>query len=598
MIRKLQRLGLTVIGIGLMELGLHQDVAYADQSLFLAYPPDNHQTTAGQIFLIGTAAPMGDVLVNGQPIDRSVAGHFAPSFPLELGENIFNLSYDGQEKTVVVTRLATTLPLPQGATFVSESLTPTVDIARQPGELICLEAIAPPDATVSVTLGSQIIDLIPQSQSVSLPPNYAALTFDNQPTMGDITPGATVYQGCTNFTVPGLLGTPSYQLEVAGETVLQNAAGAIEILSPNTVQVVEVTADSGTARTGPSTTYSRLTPLPPGTRARVTGREGEWWRMDYGAWIRDTKVAVQTVAVPPRSLIRSMQMRQGSDRTEILFPLQTPVPISVEQASDTFTLTLHNTTAQTDTIFLNDDPLVARLDWTQPDPDRVTYRFALKTQQQWGYDLRYESTTLVLTLHHPPQLSPQRLDGLQPLAGMKILLDPGHGGEELGARGPTGYPEKDVNLDVSLLLREELERRGATVILTRDTDVDVSLGDRVNLIQSSEPDLALSIHYNALPDNGDAVNTAGIGAFWYNAQAHSPAVFLHNYLVNTLNRPSYGVFWNNLALTRPTTAPAVLLELGFMINPDEFEWIINPAEQQQLAGAIADGVVAWVSEQS
>ena len=72
------------------------------------------------------------------------------------------------------------------------------------------------------------------------------------------------------------------------------------------------------------------------------------------------------------------------------------------------------------------------------------------------------------------------------------------------------------------------------------------------------------------------------------------AVFLHNYLVEKLDRPSYGVFWNNLALTRPTVTPSVLLELGFMINPYEFEWIMNSQEQQKLAKTLADGIVEWI----
>ena len=65
-------------------------------------------------------------------------------------------------------------------------------------------------------------------------------------------------------------------------------------------------------------------------------------------------------------------------------------------------------------------------------------------------------------------------------------------------------------------------------------------------------------------------------------------------VTRNLNRPSYGVFWNNLALTRPHEAPAVLLELGFMINPTEFEWITDSAEQDKLAEAIADSVETWL----
>ncbi|MEM9213520.1 MAG: N-acetylmuramoyl-L-alanine amidase [Cyanobacteria bacterium P01_F01_bin.150] len=592
-------LGLTIAGVGLVELSAESAMAQTEQPeqpLFLTYPPEAHQTTAKQIFLIGTAAPEGDVLVNGQIIERNNAGHFAPSFPLSIGDNEFTLRYEDQEKIVVVTRLATTPPIPNGVAFVENSLTPGVDIARLPGELICFEAIAPSSATVSVSLDTQTIPLSPTPLSVDLPPNYAVLNFNNQPLSNDQTSQTgsspiSTYQGCSTFSNPGRFGPPTYRMELNGQTVATSASGSVEILPPIPFQQVIVTADSGAARTGPSTSYSRLTPLPTGTQALVTGREGDWYRLDYGAWIRNTKVEVQDVAAPPQSLIRSAQMRQGGDRTEMLFPLQRPVPVTVSQGTDTFSLTLHNTTAQTDTIFVNDDPLVERLDWTQPQPNQVSYNFQLKTNQQWGYDLRYEDTTLVLTLHHPPRLTSRS----QPLQGMRILIDPGHGGEELGARGPNGYPEKDVVLDVSLLLRDELEQRGAEVIMSREEDITVSLGDRASLIQATEPHLALSLHYNALPDDGDAINTAGIGTFWYNTQAHSPAVFLHNYLVDNLNRPSYGVFWNNLALTRPTSAPAVLLELGFMINPDEFEWAINSTEQQRLVTTLADGIVAWTS---
>lgn len=556
----------------------------AQQPLFLAYPPEEHQTTASTIFLIGTASPSGEVLVNGQAIERSPAGNFAPSFPLQLGENQFTLRYQNQEIKVSVTRLSTEPEVPVGLEFGKDSLTPTVDIARLPGELVCFSAIASPKAKVTVGLANQTIPLLPQSQNIQLPANSAVLTQLNQPASESV---IGHYQGCTTAQTAADLGQPQYQLTVNGQTTSQSAPGKISILSPAQLEVVEVTADAGVARTGPSTDYSRLTPLPKGTRATVTGKEGEWVRLDYGAWIKAAEVRFLPGAVPPLSLIRSIRARQVAGATEVIFPLQTPVPVSVQQGDRTFTLNLYNTTAQTDIIRLDDDPLISRLDWQQVTPTQVQYTFNLKSQQQWGYDLRYEGTSLILSLRYPPTLKSNSLSGI------KIVVDPGHGGDELGARGPNSYPEKDVNLTVSKLLQQELLQRGAEVYMTRETDQFVSLEDRVKMINQLKPAIALSIHYNALPDGGDAMNTAGIGTFWYNTPAHSLSVFLHNYLVKNLRRPSYGVFWNNLALTRPHTAPSVLLELGFMINPVEFEWITNPKEQQKLAKAIADGIVEW-----
>jgi N-acetylmuramoyl-L-alanine amidase len=578
----------TIIMLG--SINLDMSVAASEKSLFLAYPPNNHQTTSDKIFLVGSAAASGEVFINGQPIQRSQAGYFAPSFPLKMGNNIFTLRYNNKEIQVKVTRISNTPEIPVGVAFAKNSLTPSLNIARMPNESICFGAVAPANSTVSVRLGDKNIPLFPQSQTVQLPPNSAVLTSTNQPT---ISRGGN-YQGCYIFSEIGNLGTPIFELSLNGQTISQQGTGNIKILPPNELQVVEVIAPAGVARTGPSTDHSRLTPLPKGTIASVTATEGEWLRLDYGGWIKREETRSLSNNIPPKTIIRGVNYRQIEGATEIIFPLQVPVPISIQQGEKQFTLTLYNTTAQTDTIRLDDDPIIKRLDWQQIAPEQVEYTFNLKSEQQWGYDVKYQGTNLVLTLRHPPQ---QLKQNNAPLQGIKILLDPGHGGAETGARGPNGYTEKEVNLMVSKLLEKELIKRGATVYLTRKDDRDVSLPERVEAIAKIKPTIALSIHYNALPDWGDAINTKGIGMFWYHAQAHGLAIFLHNYLVAKLNRPSYGVFWNNLALTRPHTAPSVLLELGFMINPDEFEWIENSQEQQKLAQTLADGIVEWFASE-
>lgn len=567
--------------------------ASAESQLRVVYPPLVHETDADRIFFIGTANPAFPVTINGQAIEqRSPQGHFAPTLPLALGENIFNLQQQGQQIQIKVNRVSNQPAIPMGLAFGANSLLPSRPIARQPGELICLEAIAPPDARVSALFGNQTIPLTSINRSLQLPPNSAVLTSQNQPMPLGL--GRSQYQGCLVANTPGNLGTPQFQLNLNGQSLSQAGTGSIEIISPDLLSVVEVTSENGTARTGASSDFSRLTPLPRGTRARVTGREGDWLRLDYGGWIRASEVRVVPDAGLPVSVIRSVRSRVVVGATEIVFPLETPVPVTLQQGDRTLTLTLFNTTAQTDTIRLDDDPVISRLDWQQTAPGRIDYTFNLKSSQQWGYSLRYEGTSLVLSLRHPPALRSRVANNPQPLLGVSVLLDPGHGEPDLGARGPTGYPEKDINLLISQMVRQELVQRGATVVMTREDDQEIELGDRVRQIQEGQPTVALSIHYNALPDNGDALNTQGISTFWYHPQAHSLAVFLHNYLVQNLDRPTYGVYWNNLALTRPQAAPTILLELGFMINPYEFEWITDPASQKKLAGAIAEGLSQWL----
>jgi N-acetylmuramoyl-L-alanine amidase len=583
---------LTLTGISLVVNNLGGSVQGQSQSLFLSYPPDGHETKAEAIFLIGSAPVNGEVLINGKAIQRSSLGYFAPSFPLKIGTNRFTISYQNQEISRIITKLPSQPQLPEGSVLAKDSLKPDGNIARLANELICFEAFAHVDAKVSVKLGNQEIELFPLLELTDLPANSAVLISENAPHPVSSRVGQN-FQGCTQIKQSGFIGNPVFEVTLGDQVFQQATPAQIEILSPDRLEVIEVIADAGVARTGPSTDYSRLTPLPKGTKASVTGKEGEWLRLDYGGWIKASETKTLPHSVPPMSLIRSINSRQTDNAIEIIFPLQNPVPIAIRQGNQSFSLTLYNTIAQTDTIRFDDNPLVKRLDWQQIAPTQVEYTFNLKSEQQWGYDVRYEGTTLILSLRYQPELKSK---SRQNLTDVTILLDPGHGGKELGSVGPNGLPEKDVNLIVSKLLARELTKRGAEVYLTRETDGDVSLDERVNLINQIKPTLAFSIHYNALPDGGDAEKTKGIGTFWYHPQAHDLAIFLHNYLTKNLHRPSYGVFWNNLALTRPHTAPTVLLELGFMINPEEFEWVSNSQEQEKLAQAIAEGVTIWLQE--
>lgn len=580
--------------------------------MIVVYPPPTHETTAHHIFLIGTAPPQGTLTINGQSVHRSAAGHFAPSFPLQVGTNTFTLRYEAtgtppQNLEMQVTRLATTPTIPTELAFGDQSLFPTVPIARQPGDWICWRAVAPPQAIVTAQVTPeyqphnqphnqahhpqiQTFPLQEASRRLTLPPNSAVLTKDNLPQTTD---GSGDYQGCGQLREPGRYNV-SYSLTFQNQTLLQAAPASVDILDPQTITIATVTAESGTTRTGPSTDYSRLSPLPQGTQARVTAQEGEWLRLDYGAWIKASETTQAPSTVLPQSILRSVLSRPQGNWTEVVFPLEVPVPATITQvttqASNTITLTLHNTIAQTDTLYINPDPVIRGFTWQQTTPTQVSYQFQLQGQQAWGYKLRYEGTQLILSLKHPPQVR-------QGIEGLRIFLDPGHGSEnDLGARGPTGYPEKDVTLKISQQLATILRQRGAIVSLSRQGDEDLWPQDRVAMIQAQEPDLALSLHYNALPDAGDAENTRGIGAFWYHPQSAHLAQVLHDYLTHHLDRPSYGIFWNNLALTRPTVTPAVLLELGFMINPEEFEWITDEKSQNQLVSALADSIETWFQE--
>jgi N-acetylmuramoyl-L-alanine amidase len=567
--------------------------------LYISYPPADYQTASDRIFLIGSAPSEGKVSVNKNPVPRSQKGHFASVFNLKVGKNTFEVDYKGQSKTIVVTRSAAAAPATPKDNFEPNSLEPQGDIARMPGELVCFGANAPTKAKVNVNLAGQDIKLQEQTNSVDLPDNKAALIDRNQP---QAMYGAGQYLGCAIASAAADLGHPIYKLEVGNPptTVAQAAPGKVQILSPLNLDIAEVKVESGITRTGAGSDFSRLTPLPKGTKAAITarqtgnnnGKQTNWVRLDYGGWILAEQVQITTGAtIPPKTIVKSLTSKEREGATDVIIPLQVPVPITLEQGTNTLTLTLYNTTAQTDIIRFNDNPTVSRLDWKQTSPGVVQYVFNLKSKQQWGYKLRYQGSNLILSLRHPPKLDKSNLT--KPLTGTKILLDPGHGGKDSGAVGPNGYTEKEANLYAAKLLANELAMRGASVYLSRESDKFVELSDRQTIIDNLEPTLALSVHHNSLPDGGNP-DTKGFSTYWYHAQAQSLALSLHNYVVKDTSRPSYGIFWDNLALARPASAPSVLLEWGFMSNPSEFEQIADPLEQQKMAKSIADGITQWL----
>lgn len=564
-------------------------LAQTAQGLTVVFPSSGYQTTSDRIFFIGTAPASMPVTLNGQALtDRSPAGHFAPTRPLKLGENTFRLVAGGQTRVIVIKRLPAAPPAPSGLAFGTGSLAPTAETMRLPGERLTFSAIAPPGATVTVLWAGRRVPLAPQPPRFTLPDNKAGLIARNQPRRDG--PGVR-YEGAAVASGPVAATSPVFELTLNGRMLRQVGPARVGVLDPAALAVVQVSVDEGVTRTGPSTDYSRVTPLPKGARAAVTASEGEWLRLSHGRWLKRAETTALPGAVPPQTLVKSLRLDVGAAWSHLVVPLEQAVPAEIVPIPGGVAVDVHHAVAQTDLFLANDGPLVERLDFAQVSPDRLRYALELKSDQLWGHKLRYDGTTLVASFRHPPVLQ----GGRSPLAGRRVVLDAGHGGaEDPGTTGPTGLSEKDLTLPVTRLVRDELVRRGATVTLTRDADVYVDLKDRVGLIRKVEPDFALSLHYNALPDAGDARHTQGIGAFWFDPASHSLARALHTGLTTRLERPSYGLFWDNLAMTRPTVCPSVLLEIGFLTHPEEFEWVTDPAAQQRLVMAIADSLEAWL----
>lgn len=561
----------------------------------IVYPPNDRVTLSSSIFVIGTAPPSTRVTLNGRDIHRSPAGHFAPSVPLAIGNNTLTISLqspNGQTQQFVrqVTRRSPVRQPPLAAGILEDTIRPNAELWKQPGDIACFEAIATPNAELSLQLWDSRIQLMEQASSTSLPAANEILT--QTPTAGTVA-RAGLYRACAQLPdrTAGLTTIPELTLNVGGQTVTKQTA-PLKVLDPNRVLVARANTDDAIARNGPSTDRIRYSPWPKGTESRVVGRENNWLHTASDRWIASEEVDIEVVEEPPSSAIGSTQLVRVGEWTELRLPMTLKLPYNVTEEPGQLILDIDGAVLQTDFFKLTpDNPLVEDVSWSQISPDRVRYILHLKQDYAWGYDIDYEGTTLLLRVRHSPEV-----DASAPLRGLKVAIDPGHGGSiDLGARGPTGMPEKDLVLPVSQQLKTLLEQQGATVLMTRTDDVFVPLADRAELQEEQEPHLFVSLHYNALPDSGNAETTRGIGSFWYFPHSRELAEALHLDLVNQLGQADYGHFFSSLAVIRATTCPSVLLELGFAIHPEEFELISSPLHQQRTAEAIAQSLQSYVA---
>lgn len=178
-----------------------------------------------------------------------------------------------------------------------------------------------------------------------------------------------------------------------------------------------------------------------------------------------------------------------------------------------------------------------------------------------------------------------------PLSGRRIVVDPGHGGWDPGAKGPTGLREKDVNLRVATSLRNCLvEYGGAQVKLTRTDDRYISLTQRAQIANAWGGQRFISIHHNA--NTNRAINGTEVYAHtnsnWTSKDLRNK---VQARLVKTMGLRNIGAKTANFSVLRNTSMPSILTEASFISNPYEEARLKNPNYVWKQAFAIYQGVV-------
>ncbi|MDV2996375.1 MAG: hypothetical protein N4J56_006029 [Chroococcidiopsis sp. SAG 2025] len=174
-----------------------------------------------------------------------------------------------------------------------------------------------------------------------------------------------------------------------------------------------------------------------------------------------------------------------------------------------------------------------------------------------------------------------------------VVIDPGHGGKDPGAVAG-GVHEKDIILPISNRVAQILEQNGVHVLLTRDSDYFVGLQGRVDIAERVNADLFVSIHANSLPTRPDI---SGLETYYFDS-GYNLAVTVHNAMLrNVPNLRDRRVRKARFYVLRKSSMPAVLVETGFMTGKHDAPRLKTAAYQNQLAEAIAQGVLQYIKQQ-
>jgi N-acetylmuramoyl-L-alanine amidase len=201
----------------------------------------------------------------------------------------------------------------------------------------------------------------------------------------------------------------------------------------------------------------------------------------------------------------------------------------------------------------------------------------------------------------------------EPLGGVKIVLDAGHGGQDGGA-SKGEVIEKEITLSITNKVARQLTRLGAEVILTRSTDGDVisehapseqfttnrerkkqDIFLREELVKQHNPDIFISIHANAIP------NSKWRGAqVFYHKNGHPNSEYLAKAIQQTIrdtvqNTDREALSIKEVYLLKKVEVPAALVETGFISNDEERQLLVSESYQEKMAFAIARGIENFIN---
>lgn len=520
----------------------------------------------------GASDPQEKVTLNDVEIETNESGYFTIQEKLNPGLNTFVIAHKSKSVTYNITREVDVL----------KEIQPVGSMTVEGGMQVTVTALAYEGASVTASIGGQSISMTPTEdlQDEELRKS-----------------GYVLYTG--TFTAPAAsasavtLGTISVTATAQGSTKsLQGATVTVNKLATmGTGGVIQVTADQ--AETFPMSTLDDTSspscyPLPKGTLDMTNGDEivyntvvsreqktYKYWKLQSGARVYSSDIQSVNASLPDNNAISKMSIKSSAQYTAVTLSTQYKVPYSVSYDGSTVAFAFKYTTSTPDSVTLKNNALFASADW-----DGSTLLLRLRKNGGFiGYKAYYDGDNLVLRFNN----------ATGSLSGARIVVDPGHGGNDPGASGfYPGKDEADINLAIAQKLVAELQNRGASVLMTSPGS---TMAARMAAARAFNPQVLVSIHGNS---SEASPNASGTEVYYFYPFAKQLAANISANASSSLGSTNRGAKSGLYYMTRESQFAAVLVETGFVTNEAEYTKLINSKYQTRIAQGIANGISGYL----
>ncbi len=560
------------------------DLSYP-QTFAVTRPAQRLTTSYDKYFITGTSDPSQPLLYNGQEVSRSPqTGLWGLLVNVPYGTNTYSFSQGGATKTVTIVR-----PQPSGAVATIDSiqksdLYPSAAEVVLDGDVLKLSCVAPAGGTVTASVGGLTQTLEPLSAASQ---NGIAMTYQATLDLSSVAVAGQVKK----------LGPITYNLNYAGMNSSQQSAGEVFVTGEGIVPVAKMKNFSPISQNGKDDgDYSTLLKKDCVVEIAENPRGG-YYKLVTGDYVPKSSVDIPEGAVTAQNNVTAISLSRVPKGEKIILTGTARPYFKGELVDGKLTVTLQNITGFEK---LNakglESQLCESIDSEIGEDQSLTLTFTLaQGVDLLGWDVQFENDDTIIYLRKKPALLK---DTATPLAGVTILLDPGHGGTDpgaLGIPGETGPMEKTLNLANSYALQSRFAALGAEVHVAQ-ADETMTLNDRIQLAETLDADVFISSHHNSLGENVDSNDVSGIEVYYYNSQSESFAQAIGENLSQDTGRKLRWAQWSWYRVTMMTARPAVLIESGYICNPSEYEEIANEQAMYRYANAVADAVLAYFGD--